>query len=187
MSTISVVLFIVGATDENSDSRSDQSSGKTLIKVAFMLFVSVYAIVFVLAAKSASEFNQIPAGERRVLVVVLVAIPLLAVRILLGFLSLFTNWSIFSTTNGSPAVRVCMSIVEEFIIVVIYTFVGLTVPRFDASESAKLEAQVPLTNPSPLPPNAPRSAPYSTLHPNPGSTNRPGWHGVPADRGTVEY
>ena len=152
-----------------------------------MLFVSIYAIVFVLAAKSASEFNQIPAGERRVLVVVLVAIPLLAVRIFFGILSRFTHWSIFSIPGGSPAVRVCMSMVEEFIIVVIYTFVGLTVPRFDASQSAKLEAQVPLTNPSSLPPNAPRPAPYLTSHPNPGSTNRAGWDGVPADLGTVEY
>lgn len=168
-SIVPLILFIVGATHETSDNSSDQRSGKAMIKAGFILFVVMYAILVFLAAKSASEFNKIPVGEKRILAAVLVAIPLLAVRILFGILAIFTDFSAFSSQHGSPAVRVCMSILEEFIIVVMYTFVGLTVPRYNATESERLESQIPLAKQSLLPPNAPYPAPYPAPH---GYSNR---------------
>ena len=163
--TVSLILFIVGATRETSDTSSKRSSGKTMIKVSLLLLVLIFAILFLLAAKSASEFNKIPAGEKRILIAILVAIPLLAVRILWAILSVFTHISTFSSTHGSAAVRVCMAILEEFLIVVIYTFVGLTVPRYEASESARIEEQVPLGKQSPLAPNPQYPAHYAAPNP----------------------
>lgn len=153
-----------------------------MIKVGFILLIVTYAVLLLLAAKSATEFNQIPAGEKRILAAVLVAIPLLAVRILWGILAIFTNISTFSGINGSVGARVCMSILEEFIIVVIYTFVGLTVPRYDADDRARLEAQIPLQNQYSSPPNAPYTAPHST----PGYSKQKDWDGTIVDRGTVQ-
>lgn len=127
-----------------------------------MILVLIYAILVCLAAKSASEFNKVPAGEKRILTAVLVAVPLLAVRILWGLLSVFTDISIFSGTDGSAAVRVCMSILEEFIIVVTYTFVGLTVPRYNPPGSVGVEAQIPLAKQFDSPANVPNPGPHPT-------------------------
>lgn len=131
-----------------------------MVKAGIMISVSIYAILVFLAIKSASEFNKVPAGEKRILAAVLVAIPLLAVRIVWAILAIFTDIPTFAGTNGSAAARVCMSILEEFIIVIIYTFVGLTVTRYNGPEGASLEAQIPLTKPSSSSPNAPYPPPY---------------------------
>lgn len=170
--TVSLILFIFGATRETSNDSSKHSSGKVMIKAGLLVLVLIYTILFLLAAKSASEFSKVPAGEKRILIAVLVAIPLLAVRILWAILSVFTDISTFSSTNGSAAARVCMAILEEFFIVVMYTFVGLTVPRYNASESARIEEQIPLGKQSPPAPNAPYPAPYPAPHPNPEYSQR---------------
>ncbi|MCJ1467284.1 hypothetical protein MMC07_005908 [Pseudocyphellaria aurata] len=160
--TIAFVLFIVGATRETSSSSSKRSSGQAITKAGLVVLVAMYVILVLLAAMSASEFDGIPAGEKRILVAVLLAMPLLAVRVLWSILSVFTHIHTFSGINGSAAARVCMAVLEEFIIVVMYTLVGLTTSRYDAPEDAMLEAQIPLSRHLGSPPNSPHPTPQPT-------------------------
>jgi hypothetical protein len=53
----------------------------------------------------------------------------LAVRLLWSILATFSNNSDFSLTGGKPLIQLFMAIVEEFIIVCSYTFVGLTIEK----------------------------------------------------------
>lgn len=46
-----------------------------------------------------------------------------------SMLAVFTNSSTFSITGDHPLVQLFMATIEEFIIVCLYTLVGLTISR----------------------------------------------------------
>ena len=92
-----------------------------------------------LAANSAADFRRVSTGERRILVVVLAALPLLAVRFLWTLLAYFSNLSDFQVYGGSVMVRAFMSTLEEMVIVIAYTVVGLMIPKDTDSRDAELQ------------------------------------------------
>ena len=61
---------------------------------------------------------------------VLAALPLLAVRFLWTLLAYFSNFKDFQTYGGSVIVRAFMSTLEEMLIVIAYTIVGLMIPKY---------------------------------------------------------
>ena len=128
--TIAFILCIVGGTDLASAGPSDQRSGKSLLKAGIILFVVVYAALFLITILTARDFNHIVLGERRIFIVVLAALPLLGARILFGVLSIFLNDKTFAIFGGNIAARVLMAVVEEFLVVIAYAIVGLTTPKF---------------------------------------------------------
>ena len=72
------------------------------------------------------DVGNAPRGEKRIYFAVLAALPFLAVRLLYSLLAAFSNNSTFSIQGGNPLVQLFMGILEEFIIVVMYTLAGLT-------------------------------------------------------------
>jgi len=77
------------------------------------------------------EIRKTPAGERRILLAVLAALPFIAVRLLYSILSNFSNNTTFSLVNGNAFVQLAMATAEELVVVVIYTIMGLTLAKFD--------------------------------------------------------
>jgi hypothetical protein len=65
--------------------------------------------------------------EKRVYIVVLIALPLIAVRLLWSILSVFGNNSAFSLNSPKPLIQLFMATLEEFIVVICYTTVGLII------------------------------------------------------------
>jgi di/tricarboxylate transporter len=122
---IALSLAIFGATDEASSKASDIPKGKSLMKVAIIMFVMIYLLVFTLVIITMKDFRNAPRGEQRIYLAVLGALPLLAVRLLYSILPAFSNNVDFSIFNGKPLVKLFMAIIEEFIIVCFYTWVGL--------------------------------------------------------------
>lgn len=101
------------------------------MKAGLIIFLVIYAFLFVFGAKSVTEFNKVPVGEKRVLAAVLFALPLIGVRIAWSFIAYFGHGSTFSIISGSSmaiVVRAFMSLLEEFLVVIAYTIVGLLVP-----------------------------------------------------------
>jgi hypothetical protein len=128
--TIALILCIVGGTDLASAELSDQRWGKSLLKAGIILFVVVYAALFLITILTARDFNHIVPGERRIFIVVLAALPLLGARILFGVLSILLNDQTFAIFGGNIAARVLMAVVEEFLIVIAYTIIGPTTLKF---------------------------------------------------------
>lgn len=126
---IALIVCIVGGSDLTDSSVSEQSTGKKLIKAGLIIFLIIYICLFILIAKSASELNSLPASEKRVLLALVVALPLLGVRILFSLLAYFSTISTFSPTNGNVLVRACMAILEEILTVIAYTLAGILVPK----------------------------------------------------------
>ena len=126
---VALIICIVGGSDLTDTSVSEQSTGKKLIKAGLIIFLIIYICLFLLTAKSATQIRSLPAGEKRVLLALIVALPLLGVRILFSLLAYFSTISTFSPTKGSVFVRAFMAILEEVLIVVAYTLAGILVPN----------------------------------------------------------
>jgi hypothetical protein len=133
--TAGLILCIIGAVDQTSAKVSDQKQGKVLLKAGVLVFLAIYLCLVALAAKSATEFNRILAGEKRILVVILVALPLLAVRFTWTLLAYFSNFHTFRIYGGSVVVRIWMATLEELLIVIAFTVIGLMTPKYADTDS----------------------------------------------------
>lgn len=124
--TIALILCIVGGIDETHTSASDISTGKKYIKIGIAIFLIVYLLLSALVIITMKDVGNAPRGEKRIYFAVLAALPFLAVRLLYSLLAAFSNNSTFSIQGGKPLVQFFMGILEEFLIVVMYTLAGLT-------------------------------------------------------------
>jgi hypothetical protein len=119
-----LILCVVGGLDEADN---DISKGKTLFKVGIAIFVVIYVLLFALSVVTMKDVGNAPREEKRVYTVVLIALPFIAVRLLWSILSVFGNNSDFSLNSPKPLIQLFMATLEEFIVVVCYTTVGLII------------------------------------------------------------
>ena len=131
---VALILCIVGGIDEASSSISDQASGQTLFKVGIAIFVVIYALLFLLAAFTARDVGNAPRGEKQIYFAVLAALPLIAVRLVWSILAVFTTMQNFSLTNGNPVIQLCMAVLEEIVVIIMYTLAGLAVSGLTVSK-----------------------------------------------------
>lgn len=124
-----LILSIVGGVK----ARSAASPG-TLSQVAIVLyFLGLAACVFfeISAWTSTAACDFVPASERSTVYAVAAALPLIFTRILFSALAVFLHDSTFSIVRGSTGVYVGMVVVQEVLVVVMYTIVGWQLDRFD--------------------------------------------------------
>ena len=139
---IALIICIVGGSDLTDNSVSEQSTGKKLIKAGLIIFLIIYICLFLLVAKSASEINDLPSGEKGILLALTVALPLLGVRIFFSLLAYFSTISTFSPTHGDTFVRAFMATLEEILIVIAYTSAGILVPKYRDARMGDAEFEV---------------------------------------------
>jgi hypothetical protein len=137
-----MIICIVGGTKLTSSSPSNMREGKIMIKAGIIILVCIFVTLVVLGAHTATEFSRVPFGEKRLLTMVLLAMPLIAVRIAWSVLAYFSHLEIFNTVHGSVAVRGVMSTMEEFLVVIAYTIAGLIVqPQYESPQDTEMAAQ----------------------------------------------
>lgn len=136
---LALIICIVGGSFLTDGS---VSTGKNLIKAGLIIFLIIYICLFVLIAKSASELSSLPAGGNRILLALIVALPLLGVRILFSLLAYFSTISTFSPSNGNIFVRAFMAILEEILIVIAYTSAGILTPKYSDARVGDSEMEV---------------------------------------------
>lgn len=125
---VALIIGIVGGSDLTDRSIAAQNTGQKLIKAALIIFVVIYICLFLLVAKSTSEKERLPPGEKRVLLALIFALPFLGVRLLFSILEYFSTISTFSPIGGNVLVRAFMANLEEILIVMGYTLAGILVP-----------------------------------------------------------
>jgi hypothetical protein len=123
---IGLVFCIVGGTDTG-----DAKKGITFTKVGIVIFLVFYIVLAILVAVTARDVSNAPRGEKRLYWVIVAAIPFLGVRLLWSLIAVFGHDKKFSITGGDPWVNFGMAIVEEFIIVCMYTVLGLALGKGD--------------------------------------------------------
>lgn len=121
---VALILCIAGGTDEAG---SEVSEGKRLTKIGIAIFAVIYVLLFALIVVTMKDVGNAPREEKRIYIVVLIALPLIAVRLLWSILSAFGHSSDFSLNSPKPLIQLFMATIEEFIVVVCYTTVGLII------------------------------------------------------------
>lgn len=121
---IALILCIAGGIDEAG---SKLSEGQKLMKIGIATFAVIYVLLFALSVITMKDVGNAPREEKRIYMVVLIALPLIAVRLLWSILSAFGHSSDFSLNSPKPLIQLFMATVEEFIVVVCYTTVGLLI------------------------------------------------------------
>jgi hypothetical protein len=116
----------VGGIDiSHTSSPKDISTGRKDTKTGVLIFLGVWVILSMLTIITMKDVGNADSGNKRIYFAVLAAIPLLAVRLLWSILAAFSHNSDFDITGGKPLIQLFMAILEEFVIVCMYTFTGL--------------------------------------------------------------
>lgn len=128
---IALILCVVGGTDEGDSSPSEIKTGKKYTKIGIIIFLFVYLLLSSLVIITMKDVGNAMKGEKRIYFAVLCALPFIAVRLLWSVLSAFSHSRDFSLTNsGKPLIQLFMAVVEEFVVVCLYTLAGLTAHKY---------------------------------------------------------
>jgi hypothetical protein len=123
--SLAIVLCIVGGVRQSNSDPKVQASGKTNAKIGVIIFLLAFVQIAILALITFPHARKIPTAQRRIIHAVVLALPLLAIRLLYTILANFSTYSTFSTTHGNPCVQLGMAIIEEIIIIVVYLAAGV--------------------------------------------------------------
>lgn len=137
---IGTILAIAGGLNVSVDANGTYHT-PTTSKVGVILYIvgfSGIAAVFILSVLQASV---VPNKERRVPIAIATALPFVLVRLIYSVLSTFIHNHLFSVATGSTAVRLGMSVIEEFIVVAIYVVLGFLVDKLNASTRRPVASQ----------------------------------------------
>jgi hypothetical protein len=128
---ISLILSIAGGTDQFSSDVSEHASGKTETRAGIILFLLVYLCIFLLCMITFSDFGVMVKSQRRIFVCVLLSLPLIGVRLLYSLIGDFDNNADnpFSMINGNVTIRLVMATIEEFLVVLMFSILGVVTPR----------------------------------------------------------
>jgi hypothetical protein len=124
--SVALILCIVGGvrqSNPNSDPKA-VSSGKTLAKVGVIIFLVSFIQVVALALLTLPQAKKVHVAQKRLLYAVLLALPLITVRLIYVILANFSTSTTFSISRGDPYVQLGMAIIEEMIVVMLYTAAG---------------------------------------------------------------
>lgn len=149
---VGLILGIVGGVDaSNNYVNTGIYQATKLSKASTALFiVSWVAIVVatIIISFSASYAEQ---GEKRLLLAVALSLQFLLVRLVYSILTVFTHNKNFSMLSPNVTILLCVALVEEFIVVIIYLGVGLTLHQIPKNSHVEIYAddqQIPSTSTS---------------------------------------
>ena len=110
-------------------------------RVAIILYIVAYTALALVLLLSAPQTSVVPRKERRVPVAVVLALPLILVRLVYSACSIFLHDHLFNLVNGSVVVLVVMAVVEEFVVVVIFLTLGFLVERLDNTNQGPIASR----------------------------------------------
>lgn len=119
-----MILGIVGGSITKYTSENFEITPET--KASIVIFVLVFLVLVACFLFFAFNIARIQSGERRILIAVGISIPFIAVRLIYSLIFDFTNNLTFSSSFGNVTIYLCMSVIEEFVVVVVCIAVGFT-------------------------------------------------------------
>ncbi|KAJ5915929.1 hypothetical protein N7454_010836 [Penicillium verhagenii] len=128
-SFIALILAISGGSDQSSSDPSDRSSGKKETDAAIIMFLLIYVATCTLFIITLRDLREMLPSQQRIYMCIFFALPLIAVRLLYSLISDFGHDAKFSWVDGDPAVQLGMATIEEFLVVLMYTVLGVITPK----------------------------------------------------------
>ncbi|KAL9026828.1 MAG: hypothetical protein Q9180_007420 [Flavoplaca navasiana] len=125
---LALILTIVSGVFLSSDDRLQQRSGKQSAQMGLSIFVAVFAVYTIICFATLYALDGVVKSERTILYGLTLAIPFVFLRILYATLAVFKDNNNFAIVDGSATVQLCMAVLMEMIIVIIYCGIGIFVP-----------------------------------------------------------
>lgn len=95
-------------------------------KVGMILYAVSWALMALMLLVLVMHRGSLERGEHRTLLAVAISSPFIFVRLLYAFFVWFLHNSTFSMISGNVTVQLVMSVLEEFVVVIVCLAVGLT-------------------------------------------------------------
>ena len=153
---IALILGIVGGVNASDDFAT---TGKyvpgSLSKAGTALFIVAYVAVVVSTVLISFSASHASHGEKRILFAVAAALPFLLVRLVYAIMSTFSKNKNFNLLAGSVTILLCVALIEELIVVLLFEGVGLTlsqIPKDDILEGAPVVRDANGVEYAPVPP-----------------------------------
>jgi hypothetical protein len=132
---VGLILGIIGGIHAaNSFATSGKFQPGSLNKAGTSLMIVAWICLVISTALTSFSISHAEHGERRLLMAVALSIPFLLVRLIYSIFSTFTRNKSFNLLNGNPTILLCVSLIEEFIIVLIFEGTGLTLKKLVREE-----------------------------------------------------
>lgn len=138
---VAVILSIVGATAGIPHSAF---RGQTALEMpgtltaSSALYIVAYAVLVLVTSCLCLHMRHVEAGEKRLLVAVALSLPFLLVRLLYTCLSILGQVSEFGFANRDTTIFLCMALVMEAAVVVIYQGTGLMLRQLSPDDKAQI-------------------------------------------------
>jgi len=120
--SIGLILCIVGGTSSTSSDGTYHVQSET--KIGVILYVIAFIALCLMAVVTKHKLANAPSSDNKLAWAVLIALPLIAVRLLYSIISVFTHDKHFNLLTGSVIIHVFMAIIEEMLVVILYLAFG---------------------------------------------------------------
>jgi hypothetical protein len=122
--TVGLILSIVGGT--SSVSSSGGYDARETSKAGVILYIVCYIAIGATTLLTLIDSCYLTTEESRIAWAVVIAMPLILVRLIYSLLVTFDHSNQFNLLSGSALIHALMAVLEEMIIVLIYLGIGWT-------------------------------------------------------------
>lgn len=120
--TLGLILSIVGGT--SSISSTGVYTVQTTSEAGAVLYLVAYLALCLVTAFTVLSVSSVRYGDNRIVWAVVIAMPLILIRLIYTLLTVFHHDHLFNIVSGSVTVLVLMDVLEEILVVAIYLFIG---------------------------------------------------------------
>lgn len=137
---IGLILGIAGGAKAGSGGNDD--SARSMMRAAVGLFLAAFGIICVSTLKTFGEVGRVEKDETRLLWAVAASAPFLAVRLVYASIAVWGTDARFSLLGGDVTVWLCMAMLMELAVVVVFEGVGVTLRVVKREEGPKRESHL---------------------------------------------
>ncbi|KAE9378590.1 hypothetical protein N431DRAFT_499386 [Stipitochalara longipes BDJ] len=144
---VGLILGVVGGVDAGNSFEEANAGGQhvfhpgPLNKAGSVLLISCYVAIVTITALLSIFRSHIEAGETRLLLAVVLSLPFLLVRLVYTGFSTFSYNPKFNILDGDTTIFLCVALIEELIIIIIFEVAGLTL-RKQVKEHSEARRQI---------------------------------------------
>lgn len=133
---VALVLTAYGGSQlYGQSSPSDYKNGENIARAGIIVLLVAFGLLVLIAVFSFSHLRQIRAGESVMLYAVVISVPFILIRLIYSALVYFdTHSKTFNLTGGSIWARAFMSVLEEWVTVILYISAGILAPKVDQTQ-----------------------------------------------------
>lgn len=134
---VSLILGIVGGVDAgNHYSSTGTFTPSTLNKAGTALLVVSFGFIIIAMIFTSFATPHAEPGEHRIFYAVVASLPFLICRLVYSCFSTFTHNKNFNLITGSTTVLLCVALLEELAVVIIFEGMGLTLQKVEPAHVA---------------------------------------------------